>query len=80
MAMFDIKNPHDMIRNVMLVVVGILVLVALVPTLISALTNLSDVGDLEFASFFAAGGAIQIALGAAILLMIFGLFLGRSKR
>jgi len=79
MAMFDVKNPGQMIESVIMLSVAVLVLAAVVPTVLTAFTNLSGVANLPFASFYATGGAAITLLGAAVLLGIFAVIRGKRS-
>ena len=80
-VMSNITNPRAMIVGIILLVVGIQVAVQLLPTLITAIVNLSTISNLGFASFFSAGGIVLLMLGVAVLLAVLGILgLGGSKR
>jgi hypothetical protein len=66
------KNPNQMVYSVIMLVVGLQVLVALLPTLFSGFTNLSAVSGLSFATFFQSGGVAFLLISVAILLGILG--------
>ena len=65
------------------VVIGISLLAGMLPTVILAILNLSVIPNLSFASFYAAGGAAMIVLGAVVLVFVILLLLnllGTSKK
>lgn len=80
-VMDKITNPKAMIVGLIMLVVGIQVAAQLLPTLITAIINISGISNLGFASFFAANGIVLLMLGVAVLLAILGILgLGESKR
>ena len=72
---FDLKNPGNMVRGVLFAVVGVLILVALLPTLIESIGNLSTISNLSFATFYASGGVMLIVIGAAVVLTLLAIFM-----
>ena len=74
----NLKDPKKLIVGVILLVVAIQVLVALLPTLITSIINISGISNLSFGSFFAANGIVLLMLSVAILLGILAI-LGLGK-
>ena len=77
----NLGKPEKLITAVILIVLALGVMVGLLPTLIVYIGNMSTISGLGFASFFATGGVILLALGAAVILGVLKLFgIGGSKR
>jgi len=78
--MSDIKNPNKMVTSIIMLIIGVTILAAMLPSVVTSIVNLSTSG-IGFASFFQANGIVLLGLGAAILMGIIGIFgLGSSKR
>ncbi len=72
MALIDLKNPKGMLTGIVLFVVALAFLPVLVPIALVAIVNLSTIANMPFSSFFASGGAVVLAFGAAIVLGVIG--------
>lgn len=78
----NLSNPSKMTNSIILLVVGLTVTAALLPSLFTAFTNISNVSGLGvFGSFFGSGGFIGLLIGAALVIGILGAIgIGRAKR
>jgi len=77
----NLKNPSTLITSIVMLVIAVSILAQALPTVITAVINISQVSNLGFASFFEANGIILLALGAAVLLGVLGVLgIGKSKR
>ena len=71
MGLIKFNNPSAIAIGIIMLVVGVQILVQVLPTLITAFTNLSGVANLSFASFFGTGGVVLILLSVAVLVGVF---------
>lgn len=77
----SMNNPKALIMAIIFFVVGIQILVATLPDIITGLINISQIENLGFASFFASNGVALLLVGVAVLLGVLGfLGLGGGKR
>ena len=78
----QLKNPSGLIKTILLIVLASNVLVVALPLLLTAMINISNISNLSFASFFAAGGIVFLAISMAIVIGLLGWFglSGGSKR
>ena len=80
MSLVNFKNPDAIVNTAVMVVVAILVLVAVLPTLIEGIGNLSTVSGLQFTSFYGTGGIVLLVLSAVVLMAVLKAIKGNSKR
>lgn len=71
MGLLNFKNPGAVAVGIILLVVAIQVMVEVLPDLITAIINISEISNLSFSSFFSAGGVVLLLLSVGILLAIF---------
>ena len=71
MGLLNFKSPGAIATGIILLVVAITVMVEVLPSLITAMINISQIDNLAFASFFSAGGVVLLLLSVGVLLAIF---------
>lgn len=76
---FDMKNPKGIMVAIILAVVSISLLAGLLPSLVGLTINMSLVPSMPLATLFAAGGAVVLLIGAAVVFAFVKLFLGGKK-
>jgi len=80
MSKFSALSLGGIIGGLITITLIVYVLAAMIPTVNTALTNLTGISGLPFSGLFAANGIIILAILAAVLLGVFAYFGLSSKR
>lgn len=75
-GLINVKQPGSMVQSIILVVVALLILSSLLPTLLNSTQTIGYESGIQFATLFQANGAIEYALGAAVVLVVIAIFIG----
>ena len=76
---FALNNPKAIVTGVVVAIVAVSLISATIGTLINATIAIGDTANMPLSGLFAAGGAVVLILGAAVVFAFVKMFLGGKK-